>query len=73
MKRSTDQIDRRIAEWERMRADFGPAAPATVTDIIDHEVDKLRRKRTAMDQPQANGRRATDRQAHPRELVPPFG
>ena len=73
MKRSTDQIDRRIAEWERMRADFGPAAPATVTDLIDHEVDKLRRKRTAMDQPQANGRRATDRQTQPRELVPPFG
>ena len=63
MKRSTDQIDRRIAEWEQMRSDFGPAAPAIITDVIDHEVGRLRRRRTAMDQPQANRRRATDRPA----------
>lgn len=63
MKRSTDQIDRRIAEWEQMRADFGPAAPAIITDVIDHEVDRLRRRRTALDEPRSNGRRATDRQA----------
>lgn len=47
MNRKTDQIDSRIAEWERMRADFGPAAPASVADLIDHEVAKLRRQRAA--------------------------
>ena len=60
MKRTTDQIDRKIAEWQKMRSDFGPTAPAMLGQIIDTEIGKLSRERALRAQPQSDGRRTTD-------------
>jgi hypothetical protein len=37
-----DRVARRMAELERMRAEFGASAPASLRGFIDREVQKLR-------------------------------
>lgn len=60
MKRSSDKIDSKIAEWQRMRAEFGGRAPAVLGEIIDAEIRKLDRQRALSARPQSGGRRDTD-------------
>lgn len=41
MTHDPEEAKRRIAELERMRAEFGPEAPASISGFIDHELQKL--------------------------------
>jgi len=60
VKRSSDKIDNMIAEWQRMRSEFGSRAPAMLSEIIDAEIRKLDRERARSARPQSGGQRSTD-------------
>ncbi len=59
-RRSTDKLQNKIGEWERMRDEFGDRCPLTVQSFIDAEVEKLRWERAQKSRPMPAGRRSTD-------------
>lgn len=42
MTEDRERVARRMAELERMRAEFGASAPASLRGFIEHEERKLR-------------------------------
>lgn len=46
MAEDRERVDRRMAELERMRREFGASTPASLRGFIDHEVRKLRASKT---------------------------
>ena len=59
-RRSSDEIEQRIREWERTRDSLGPDAGHGVVRYINDELDKLRYEKLMRDRPLPGGRRATD-------------
>ena len=59
-RRSSDEIERRIREWEQTRDRFGADGGHGVVRFINDEIDRLRYEKRSRDRPMAGGRRATD-------------
>jgi hypothetical protein len=60
-RRSVDEIERRIAQWEQTRDELGATAAHGLIRVINDEIDRLRYEKLARDRPLSDGRRATDR------------
>ena len=43
--RTAAEIDKRIGEWEALRADYAERGAAGIVDFINAEIRKLRRER----------------------------
>jgi|GEM_PF-3008625 len=59
-RRSGDEIERRISDWERTRDGLGAEATHGLVRYINDEIDRLRYEKMMRDRPMAGGRRATD-------------
>jgi hypothetical protein len=64
-RRSGDEIERRITEWERTRDSLGDSASHGLVRYLNDEIDKLRHEKMMRDRPVAGGRRTTD----PRTII----
>lgn len=60
MARMVDEVDRKISEWEKLRASIGDNPPRDVEIYIQSEIDRLRHDRRVLDRPCAGGRRDYD-------------
>lgn len=60
-RRSTDEIEQQLSNWERTRNSLGDNPPHGVIRYIDSEMDRLRFERSKRDRPQLGGRRSTDK------------
>ena len=60
-RRSVDEIERRIAQWEQTRDGLGSSAAHGLVRVINDEIDRLRYEKLMRGRPLADGRRATDR------------
>lgn len=72
-RRSTDEIERRIREWERTRDGLGSDATYGLVRYINDEIDRLRHEKLLRARPMAGGRRATDPKPKPPTLQMPVG
>ena len=63
-RRSSDEIERRIAQWERTRDSLGQDTTHGLVRVINDEINKLRYEKLLRDRPMPSGRRATDRPQH---------
>lgn len=59
-RRISDEVERQISDWERIRWALGPNAVPDALTFVDDELVKLRHRREACDRPRVWGRRATD-------------
>jgi len=59
-RRSPDDIECRIGDWECLRQALGPAASPAAASLIDRELDRLRHELALRDKARVLGRRATD-------------
>jgi len=64
-RRSVDEIERRIAQWEQTRDGLGSGAAHGLVRVINDEIDRLRYEKLMRDRPRPDGRRATDRPQRP--------
>ena len=61
-RRSADEIERRIRQWERTRDRLGADTSAALVRFLNDEIDRLRHEKLLRTRPLAGGRRATDSQ-----------
>lgn len=59
-RRSTDELERQIADWELIRRALAPGALPVAASFIDEEIRKLRHEVRLRDAPKPWGRRAMD-------------
>lgn len=61
-RRQGDDVQRKIDEWERLRAELGDDATHAVIGYISSELDRLRLEKLIRSRPVTGGRRADDPQ-----------
>jgi len=59
-RRSGDEIEQRIARWEKTRDGLGWQATHGVVRVINQEINKLRHEKLKCARPLPGGRRASD-------------
>lgn len=59
-RRSTDELARRIEDWERTREALGHDTTHGLVRYINDEIDKLRFEKMVRERPMPEGRRAGD-------------
>ena len=65
-RRSADEIERRIRQWERARDRLGAEASSALVRFLNDEIDRLRHEKLLRTRPVTGGRRASD----PRSPLP---
>ena len=62
-RRSADEIERRIRQWEQTRDRLGADTSSALVRFVNDEIDRLRHEKLRRTRPLAGGRRASDPRA----------